>query len=83
MIMVNCPCCSNPLIRQIHAHQTVWFCRHCWQEMPVLDADMATHHCSFQHSSVSTVESQGAYRKIGTEIVRLDDSGKLFAAKDL
>ncbi|HBE17117.1 MAG TPA: hypothetical protein DEG17_16845 [Cyanobacteria bacterium UBA11149] len=35
--MSNCPCCSNKLLRHIRAHQIYWFCRHCWQEMPVID----------------------------------------------
>jgi ribosomal protein L37AE/L43A len=30
----DCPCCYRPMIRHIRHHQTVWFCRHCWQEMP-------------------------------------------------
>jgi hypothetical protein len=34
-MMNTCPCCSNILLRQIHSNQVYWFCRHCWQEMPV------------------------------------------------
>jgi hypothetical protein len=36
--MSDCPCCSNTLIRQFRSHQLVWFCRHCWQEMPNISA---------------------------------------------
>jgi hypothetical protein len=33
--MTTCPCCSNQLLRHIRNNQRVWFCRHCWQEMPL------------------------------------------------
>jgi hypothetical protein len=36
--MSDCPCCSNTLLRQLRSHQVVWFCRHCWQEMPNVSA---------------------------------------------
>lgn len=37
-IMNYCPCCSDVLLQhiRIHEHETYWFCRNCWQEMPVL-----------------------------------------------
>ncbi|MGE5656376.1 MAG: hypothetical protein ACM37W_07140 [Actinomycetota bacterium] len=34
--MTNCPCCSHPMLRHIRQHQIHWFCRNCWQEMPLL-----------------------------------------------
>ncbi|NJL21538.1 MAG: hypothetical protein HC895_13070 [Leptolyngbyaceae cyanobacterium SM1_3_5] len=34
--MTNCPCCEYLMLKAVHHHQTVWFCRHCWQEMPNL-----------------------------------------------
>jgi len=33
--MNYCPCCSGVLLKHIRATETFWFCRHCWQEMPV------------------------------------------------
>jgi hypothetical protein len=33
--MNTCPCCSNRLLRHIRCHEVYWFCRNCWQEMPV------------------------------------------------
>ncbi len=33
--MNNCPCCSDQLLRHIHNHEVYFFCRTCWQEMPV------------------------------------------------
>nr|WP_013334642.1 hypothetical protein [Gloeothece verrucosa]ADN17892.1 hypothetical protein Cyan7822_6045 [Gloeothece verrucosa PCC 7822] len=36
--MNNCPCCSHIMLRHIRNHQLYWFCRNCWQEMPLLEA---------------------------------------------
>jgi DNA-directed RNA polymerase subunit M/transcription elongation factor TFIIS len=33
--MSYCPCCSNTLLQHIRGSEVYWFCRHCWQEMPV------------------------------------------------
>ncbi|NMG08091.1 hypothetical protein DP117_14815 [Brasilonema sp. UFV-L1] len=33
--MNNCPCCSRPLLRHIRNQEIYWFCRSCWQVMPV------------------------------------------------
>ncbi len=35
--MNYCPCCSSPLLLHIRGSEIYWFCRHCWQEMPVLN----------------------------------------------
>ena len=32
-----CPCCSDKLIHHIGHHRDYWFCRGCWQEMPLID----------------------------------------------
>lgn len=34
--MYNCPCCADLLLSHIRHHQVYWFCRTCWQDMPVL-----------------------------------------------
>jgi hypothetical protein len=34
--MNYCPCCSNPLLRHTRGTQVYWFCRNCWQTMPVI-----------------------------------------------
>jgi hypothetical protein len=34
--MKTCPCCSSRLLRHVSGHEVYWFCRHCWQVMPVL-----------------------------------------------
>lgn len=33
--MNYCPCCSTVLLQHIRTSGTYWFCRGCWQEMPV------------------------------------------------
>ncbi|MBW4520508.1 MAG: hypothetical protein KME16_12505 [Scytolyngbya sp. HA4215-MV1] len=35
--MNTCPCCSNQMLRHFRHHQLYWFCRSCWQEMPILE----------------------------------------------
>lgn len=37
--MPNCPCCSDELLHYVHGTSIYWFCRSCWQEMPVLVTD--------------------------------------------
>lgn len=35
VFMTGCPCCSNQMLRHVRQSQVYWFCRQCWQEMPV------------------------------------------------
>ncbi|MBM0743989.1 hypothetical protein JOY44_20595 [Phormidium sp. CLA17] len=35
--MNDCPCCSHSMLRHVRQHQVYWFCRSCWQEMPLYD----------------------------------------------
>jgi DNA-directed RNA polymerase subunit M/transcription elongation factor TFIIS len=35
--MNYCPCCSDLLLPHIRASGTYWFCRSCWQEMPIYE----------------------------------------------
>lgn len=41
--MTVCPCCTQTMTRHIRHHHLYWFCRSCWQEMPVFDSDPARH----------------------------------------
>lgn len=34
--MYYCPCCKDSLLKHIRGQETYWFCRSCWQEMPIL-----------------------------------------------
>jgi hypothetical protein len=33
----NCPCCSHRMLQHIRNQKIYWFCRKCWQEMPLLN----------------------------------------------
>jgi hypothetical protein len=35
VFMTSCPCCTNQMLRHVRQSQVYWFCRQCWQEMPV------------------------------------------------
>ncbi|MEC4811678.1 MAG: hypothetical protein SAK29_00075 [Scytonema sp. PMC 1069.18] len=35
----NCPCCSHQLLQHIRNNRVYWFCRSCWQEMPLLNLE--------------------------------------------
>jgi hypothetical protein len=37
--MNYCPCCSGVLLQQVRRSEITWFCRHCWQDMPVLNCN--------------------------------------------
>ena len=41
--MNNCPCCSQPMLRYVRKNGVYWFCSHCWQEMPDLEALITAH----------------------------------------
>ncbi len=34
--MGQCPCCEDQLLRRIRSGEVHWFCRSCWQEMPLV-----------------------------------------------
>jgi hypothetical protein len=39
--MNYCPCCSEILLQHIRGSEITWFCRHCWQDMPVLTCNLS------------------------------------------
>jgi len=51
-----CPCCSDKLIHHIGHQRDYWFCRGCWQEMPVIENKVTTQKSnqinSYNKSSV-------------------------------
>ena len=63
-----CPCCSNKLIHHISNHRDYWFCRRCWQEMPVFNMVVA-----------KDIEIRDRQPRITTGLsdLVLTDSGKL------
>jgi hypothetical protein len=38
MPIQSCPCCSYRLLMHVRHSGVYWFCRHCWQEMPIIGA---------------------------------------------
>lgn len=51
--MINCPCCSNQMLRHIGHQGIYWFCPHCYQEMPNLET-LVKGHIFFNHRDLST-----------------------------
>lgn len=37
--MTYCPCCANQLLHHVRGTAQYWFCRTCWQEMPMLSLE--------------------------------------------
>jgi hypothetical protein len=37
--MNHCPCCAYPMLQHLRDRQVHWFCRHCWAEMPNIEAN--------------------------------------------
>ena len=52
--MVNCPCCSDQLLRHICSKNVYWFCRSCRQKMPV----MGLKNCDLSLSMLTNVPRQ-------------------------
>lgn len=36
MMSNGCPCCGGSLLRHVRHGELYWFCKTCWQEVPVL-----------------------------------------------
>jgi hypothetical protein len=45
------------MIREILDHQASWFCRNCWQVMPLLDREMPTIPSDFLLDSPSDLDN--------------------------
>lgn len=50
--MINCPCCSDQLLRHIRAQDVYWFCPSCRQEMPVLEMKSSQVYQQFVGTSL-------------------------------
>lgn len=57
--MSHCPCCANQLLRRIRNGQVHWFCRSCWQEMPLVELscrlDETVLGVASRHSAIHSV----------------------------
>ncbi|HEY9664271.1 MAG TPA: hypothetical protein V6C65_37990 [Allocoleopsis sp.] len=36
---MDCPFCSDRLVRHIQHQQLYWFCRSCWERIPILPSE--------------------------------------------
>ncbi|MCU0547401.1 MAG: hypothetical protein MUE44_35445 [Oscillatoriaceae cyanobacterium Prado104] len=55
--MKPCPCCSNQMLRHVRRNQVYWFCRECWQEMPVYNLNLYCSLVAIGNVSQSLVQS--------------------------
>jgi hypothetical protein len=53
--MKTCPCCSSRLLRHISDHEVYWFCRHCWQAMPVMSEKKMSLSPEFKIGELSSL----------------------------
>ncbi|MBO3458320.1 hypothetical protein G7B40_004795 [Aetokthonos hydrillicola Thurmond2011] len=56
--MNTCPCCSSRLLRHIHGHVIYWFCRHCWEVMPVLTEQRIALPPEFERGGLAKILEQ-------------------------
>lgn len=56
--MTDCPCCSNQMLRHARHHEVYWFCRHCWQEMPVFDRNKWGSSPSVNFVTITGIKKQ-------------------------
>jgi hypothetical protein len=62
--MTGCPCCSNQMLRHIRQNQVYWFCRQCWQEMPVYNVTVDNLNQCDSFSSINLVTKLGIKKRI-------------------
>jgi hypothetical protein len=60
--MNSCPCCSDVLLRHIRGHEVYWFCRNCWQSMPVLSVNRSNFASRVTNRELSLV-TEGKYKR--------------------
>lgn len=50
--MTSCPCCSTPMLRHVRQNKMYWFCRSCWQEMPLVAINLGVISASLEQQLV-------------------------------
>ncbi|MFH7028264.1 MAG: hypothetical protein ACHBN1_23405 [Heteroscytonema crispum UTEX LB 1556] len=50
----SCPCCGGSLLRHIRQGELYWFCKTCWQEVPVLTISRSMSGVESRNSGVLT-----------------------------
>ena len=71
-IYALCPCCSDKLIHHLSHHRDYWFCRGCWQEMPVIESKVVTQNSnqinSYQKSPVKVFRNTKRLKQVSLSI---------------
>ncbi|QLE54741.1 hypothetical protein [Nostoc sp. TCL26-01] len=80
--MISCPCCSGLLLPHIRGSEVHWFCRHCWQDMPVFSLQTSVSltevitgklSCRLQNREQADVNNYIAKRHTITRWKELED----------
>jgi DNA-directed RNA polymerase subunit M/transcription elongation factor TFIIS len=62
--MTDCPCCSNQMLRHVRQSEVYWFCRQCWQEMPVYNLSVSSLHKYGSSPAINLVPSLATKKKV-------------------
>jgi hypothetical protein len=66
VFMTGCPCCSNQMLRHVRQSQVYWFCRQCWQEMPVYDLSVDNLNTCDSLPSRNLITSLGIKKRLSS-----------------
>jgi hypothetical protein len=64
--MTGCPCCSTQMLRHVRQNQVYWFCRQCWQEMPVYNLSVSSLHKYDSSLSTNLVKEIGIKKQLSS-----------------
>ena len=53
--MNYCPCCTDILLRHTNGNGIYWFCRTCWQAMPVSEYNKADSLTEISSNNLSQI----------------------------
>ncbi|NJO41222.1 MAG: hypothetical protein HC769_16025 [Cyanobacteria bacterium CRU_2_1] len=77
---MDCPYCSNRVIRHIQHHQIYWFCRNCWQRFS--DSDLEAINLSSPFPTVFSSEKSFNPRMRPSEAARSSNKPMVISAKE-
>lgn len=69
VFMTGCPCCSNQMLRHVRQSQVYWFCRQCWQEMPVYNLSVDNLNRCDSLPSRNLITSLGIKKRLSSFVV--------------
>ncbi len=68
--MADCPCCSHTLLQHVRGSLTYWFCRHCWQEMPVFSENRSITFTNLFSEQVSSKQEVSPEKQVVLPLVQ-------------